>query len=276
MANVDTNVIQGLTDGMNALTGFALARTYIDQGELYPAAHSLGTSLEQLVDSERFWRSADYVIRTQPPAHSSIADFGESQFAKFEHEILTGSNPSYSGKVLSGPHAIDLISRVLPHSVALGPRLEGVGTGTRDLIKDLASNLREHANEHPGTEPPVSERSPRDGGSRFGRLIMGLGRGLLALAGAGIAGANAYVAIVTGDVTLATSGSMTGGIAAIGAAVYNAPEILSQALSSGSQQNKPDQSLTPTTSSSGTTRQRTVTRVPGGLIIDDVFVPIRE
>ena len=100
------------------------ARTYTDQNELRAAAHILGANLEDLASSERFWNSATYAVRELPPAQSLIADIGELEFETFEYKLLTGDSPQlYTGRLLSGAHAIDLISRVIPHSVATPVRL---------------------------------------------------------------------------------------------------------------------------------------------------------
>ena len=240
MAEVDINQIEGLTDGANALAGFMQVRTYIDQNELRAAAHILGANLEDLASSERFWNSATYAVRELPPAQSLIAAIGESEFETFEYKLLTGDSPQfYTGRLLSGAHAIDLISRVIPHSVATSAWLE-VNEQTREGIRSLAFQVKENANAQPSAEPRAGEPIPGTEPSRFGSLIKALGRGVLAVAGAAIAGVNAYVAIATTGAAAPAFGSMGVGLLALGSAVYNDPGLMRKQPNGSDQPPHPD------------------------------------
>jgi hypothetical protein len=192
---------------------------------------------------------------------------GQARFAEFEYAALTDDDPQpYRRPVLSGPHALDLISRLLPLTVPGGPPFE-VGAETPSRVMGLASELRIHANARPGDEPSRGE-------NRFGRLMKGLGRGLLAVAGAGIAGTNAWVVITTGGVALPALGSMALGVSAIGAAVYNDPDILKHAVDAAGGRVSPSPSPQPVPPGPG--GQVGYDPVTGDFIAGGVRVPYRR
>ncbi|MCA2655939.1 hypothetical protein [Microcystis sp. M061S2] len=228
--DVEVETIEGLTDGANLVEDYEKTQKYLNAGEIGEAANTLHIALEKLSASNRFWKSADTLVRKCPldKVREGMKNIGEPNFLAFEHELVTGMHPViYPGHTLPNALAIDFINRVQiqPSSEIT---LENFGTETRGNIERLSSQIKEHANAQSSSNLSDTGLILRHEDNSFGILIKGIGRALLAVAGAGVAGVNAYVVVSCFDVSIPALGSMFGGLGAIGSAVFDDPSLIRQ------------------------------------------------
>jgi hypothetical protein len=204
-------------------TGFAAATRF---GALYERlvtdpevaalalqARLISDGLTDLQQDEHFWAAYDYIRESDPDVSGIVAEDG---FLAFEYHTLSahGAGPQMSELASSA-----LLRQVGPmywiaarHPVPPSPEV-------REHVAELNSELRGDADES-----VVSGQSDPDG--RFGRALRRIGRGLLVVGGAALAGADAAVFVGTAGVAGAPAvASMAVGMTSIAVGTYNRPDL---------------------------------------------------